>query len=54
MMKRLIAIALVALPLAAAAANLVAQYKLPDGTTVCVYDDGSSLRTSFNNCPSIK
>jgi hypothetical protein len=36
----------------ALAANLVAQHKLPDGRTVCVYSDGRTLTTSFNNCPS--
>jgi hypothetical protein len=34
------------------AANLVGQYVLPDGRIVCVYSDGRTLTTSFNNCPS--
>ena len=53
-MKRIIAIALLAISTAAFAANLVAEYVLADGTRVCVYSDGSTIRTHMNNCPSMK
>jgi hypothetical protein len=53
-MKRYIAIALLAVSTAALAANLVSQVKLADGRLLCVYSDGSTIITSFNNCPSFK
>jgi hypothetical protein len=53
-MKALIATILVTAATAAFAANLVGQIKQPNGSTVCVYSDGTSFVTTFNNCPSIK
>jgi uncharacterized protein (DUF697 family) len=53
-MKALIAIVLAVAGTAAVAANLVSQTTLSNGTTVCVYSDGSTIRTPFNNCPSFK
>jgi hypothetical protein len=53
-MKTLIATILVTAATAAFAANLVSQSRLADGRTVCVYSDGTSFVTTFNNCPSFK
>jgi hypothetical protein len=53
-MKALIALALAAVSTAVLAANLVGQTTLPNGSTVCVYSDGTSFVTTFNHCPSIK
>ena len=52
-MKKLMAI-LALIPGLALAATLVSQTKLADGKTVCVYSDGSSIVTTFNNCPSVR
>jgi hypothetical protein len=53
-MKALIALALAAVSTAALAANLVGQTPLPNGSLICVYSDGTSFVTTFNNCPSFK
>lgn len=53
-MKTILALALAAVSTAALAATLVSQTTLSNGTTVCVYSDGSTIRTPYNNCPSFK
>jgi len=52
-MKNLI-LALALFAGAAQAANLISETQLPNGKTVCLYDDGTSYVTSTNNCRSFK
>ena len=47
-----VVLGLIAFP--AHAATLVSETPLPNGKLVCVYSDGTSVVTSFNQCPSFR